>query len=133
MPIALWCVLFAGVLPILTAGLAKRGDTSFDNGKPRAWEAAQDGWRRRAIGAQKNAFEAFPFFAFCVLAAWTQGGPQEWIDRLAIVYVVLRLAYLWAYVADRPTLRSAVWSLAFFVAIAIFTSPLWPAASATAG
>ncbi|GLK68629.1 MAPEG family protein [Hansschlegelia plantiphila] len=125
MPISMWCVLFAGVLPILTSGLAKRGDRSFDNSKPREWAQTAEDWRKRAVAAQQNAFEAFPFFAAAVLVAWTQGGPQEWIDRLAIVFVVVRLAYLWAYVANRPTLRSTIWSIGFLVCVAIFTSSLW--------
>jgi uncharacterized MAPEG superfamily protein len=125
MPIAMWCVLLAGILPIATTGLAKWGAKDFDNSKPREWETSLEGWRKRAKAAASNAFEVFPFFAAAVLVAWTQGAPQEWVDRLAIVFVVARLAYVWAYVSDRPTVRSGVWALGFFVTIAIFLASLW--------
>lgn len=38
MPIAFWCVLVAGLLPVLTVSIAKMGGrTGFDNHDPRAW------------------------------------------------------------------------------------------------
>ncbi len=125
MPIAMWCVLIAGILPILTVGAAKWSDRSFDNARPRAWAAAAEGWRARLVAAQNNGFETFPLFAAAVLVAWTQGGPQLWIDRLAVAFVILRLAYVWAYATDRPSLRSALWAVGLLVTVAIFTASVW--------
>jgi uncharacterized MAPEG superfamily protein len=125
MPLAIWCVLAAGILPILTAGVAKRGDRTFDNSKPRDWEATLQGWRKRVYAAHRNGLESFPFFAAAVLSAWTQGASQNWVDGLAVAYVVSRLLYVWAYASDRPSLRSALFGIGFLIAIAIFIAPLW--------
>lgn len=125
MPLALWCVLAAGILPIVTVGLAKWGAPDFDNGDPRGWSGGLKGWRARAFAAHQNGFEVFPFFAAAVLAAATQGTATGTVGLLAAAFVVSRLAYVWAYVADRPTVRSAIWSVGFFLTVAIFTAPAW--------
>ena len=44
---------------------------------------------------------------------------QAWLDGLAILFVVLRMAYIALYVGDKPNVRSAVWALAFFANIGI--------------
>ncbi|WP_020180786.1 MAPEG family protein [Methylopila sp. M107] len=125
MTIALWCVLVGALLPIACAGLAKYGATDFDNGAPREWFEKQEGWRKRADAAQRNGWEAFPLFAVAVLVATTQGAGGAAVNALALAWVGLRLAYVWAYVADRPSLRSPIFALALLVAVAIFTAPLW--------
>ena len=125
MTTALWCVLIGALLPILAAGLVKYGARDFDNSRPREWLDRQEGWRRRADAAQRNGWEAFPLFAVAVLVATTQGAKTGAVDALAVGWVVLRLAFIWAYVADRPSLRSALFAAALFCAIAIFAAPLW--------
>lgn len=124
MAISLWCVLVAALLPVLTTGLAKVG-AAYDNARPRESSANLSGWRARAHAAHLNAFEAFPLFAAAVLIAVTQGAPQATVDTLAVGWVIARLAYLGCYLADQATLRSAVWTVAFFLAIAIMTAPAW--------
>lgn len=125
MTLALWCVLAGAILPILCAGVAKAGAKDFDNASPREWFSRQEGWRRRANAAQNNGFEAFPLFAAAVLVATTQGAPAATVNLLAIAWLVLRIGYSAAYVLDKPTLRSALFALALFAAIAIFTAPAW--------
>jgi uncharacterized MAPEG superfamily protein len=125
MTIALWCVLIGGLLPIACAGLAKYGADDFDNARPREWFDRQEGWRKRADAAQRNGWEAFPLFAVAVLVATTQGAGGLAVDALALGWVALRLAYVWAYVADRPSLRSPIFALALLSAVAIFTAPVW--------
>lgn len=124
MSISLWCVLVAGLLPILTTGLAKVG-APYDNARPRASCEGLSGWRARAYSAHLNAFEAFPFFAAAVLIAVTQGAPQATVDTLALGWIAVRLVYLACYIADLSTLRSAIWTLALALAIAIMTAPAW--------
>ena len=69
MTIALWCVLVAGILPYVATSIAKAGAERYDNRDPRAWLDRQEGFRRRADNAQRNSFEAFPFFAAAVIVA----------------------------------------------------------------
>jgi len=124
MPIALWCVLLAGILPVLTVGIAK-WRAGYDNGRPRAWSTRIDGYRARAFAAHQNGFEAFPFFAAAVLGAVVMKAPAATVDALAVVFILARLGYTACYIADWPTLRSAVWSIAWLATVAIFTAPAW--------
>jgi uncharacterized MAPEG superfamily protein len=52
------------------------------------------------------------------------GGPSRPADILAVVYVLLRVGHMAAYLAGRQPLRSAAFTVAQFVALAIFVSPL---------
>ena len=125
MNVAIACILIAGILPIVSTGIAKAGFKNYDNRDPRAWLARQSGFRARANSAQANAWEAFPFFAAGVLSALWLGAPQSRIDQLAIAFIVLRVAYLGLYLADRATLRSVVWMLGWGVCIALYLAKLW--------
>jgi uncharacterized MAPEG superfamily protein len=121
MTTALWCVLVAGLLPY-AATLAAKGGRRFDNREPRAWLAAQTGWRARANAAQLNGFEAFPLFAVAVLVAHAARAPQARVDLLALVFVAARIGYLVAYIADRDWLRSMLWFVGIASAVAIFVA-----------
>ena len=127
--IAYWCVLIAALLPIACAALAKYGMMStprreggFDNHNPRGWLAKQTDWRGRANAAQQNTFEALPFFFAAVIIAHTLQAAQTRLDILALLFIVLRIAYIMMYVADLAKARSAVWAVALLVNIFILVS-----------
>jgi uncharacterized MAPEG superfamily protein len=120
MTIALWCVLIAALLPYLGTIVAKASGERYNNRDPRAWLDKQSGLSRRADNAQKNGFEAFPFFAAAVIVAHLLHAPQPRIDTLAIVFVVARLAYFACYLADWQAVRSLVWLVGFGACVAIF-------------
>jgi uncharacterized MAPEG superfamily protein len=120
MTIALWCILVACFPPIVCSWLAKGGEKKFDNASPRAWLEQQTGWRLRADWAQRNHYEVFPAFAAAVLVAQFARAPQGWADVLAAAFVLLRVAYIAAYVAGFPSLRSALWSAAFACILGLF-------------
>ncbi|MEM5581574.1 MULTISPECIES: MAPEG family protein [unclassified Roseibium] len=124
MPIALWCVLLAAILPMLSAFPAKL-DKAYDNAKPRDPDFWRDGFRARAQGAQANGFEAFPFFAAAVFVALNQGADPGWVDRLAVLFILLRLIYVACYWADRASPRSIAWGASLLTTVALFTSPVW--------
>ena len=77
----------------------------------------------RALGAHQNGIEAFPFFAMAVLLAEFRQAPQHYIDELAVLFLIVRIAYVFTYLGNRPTLRSILWSLGFAINIAIFFLP----------
>jgi uncharacterized MAPEG superfamily protein len=124
MTLALWCVFVAAWLPVLTAGIAKYG-LPFDNHNPREFMGRSAGFRRRAYDAHLNGFEGFPFFAAAVIVAQMRNAPQSTVDVLAFVYVIARLGYTGAYIADRATLRSGIWTIGFLAVSAIFLAPIW--------
>ena len=124
--VAYWCVFVAAMLPLLCSVVAKRAgfgkrraDGGYDNHEPRAWLARQAGASARANAAQANSFEALPFFMGAVIIAHQLAAPQARVDILAFLFIVLRVIYIVMYVAGLPTVRSAVWSLAFLVNLAI--------------
>ncbi|HUG60972.1 MAG TPA: MAPEG family protein [Methylomirabilota bacterium] len=130
MPIALWCVLAAAILPALSGFPAKtRG--GFDNARPRDLDFWRDGFAARARGAMENGYEAFPLFAVAVLVGLWQGGSPGMVDGLAAGYIAARIGFVLAYWRDRPTLRSILWTIAFACAVAIFLTPIWAPAAAS--
>ncbi len=122
MTIAYWCVLVAALLPIGTVMFARSGSGG-NNHTP--WTGIDDlpAPRRRAYAAHRNSYENFPFFAAAVIIATTTGAPVYALNVLAAIYVALRLAFTWLYVNDVPAARSAVFSAALLVNIAIFVLP----------
>lgn len=120
MTIAFACVLIAGLLPYVAAGIAKYGFKEFDNNNPRQWLAQQTGFRARANAAQANTFESLPFFFVAVAIAAIAQAPQHRIDVLAVMYVLARIAFIACYVADWPTTRSIVWLIGVASVVAIF-------------
>jgi uncharacterized MAPEG superfamily protein len=125
MTIALWCVLLTALIPLLATGLAKALGGRYDNHDPRGHAQSYSGMAKRAHAAHQNGFEAFPLFAAAVIIAELKGGPRLTVDMLAMVHVVLRIAYSGAYIYDRPSLRSLLWVFALIATICIFISPLW--------
>ena len=124
MTIAEWCVFGTLLLYLLTIASVKWAAwRRFDNSRPRDPAFYADPIRARALGAHQNGIEAFPFFAAAVLLAEFRQGPQHLIDELAILFLIVRIAYVFTYLGDRPTLRSILWSLGFAINIAIFFMP----------
>ena len=119
MTTAYWCVLVAGILPYAWIILAKSAP-GMDNAAPRAFVDTLAGWRQRAVWAERNAFEALPLFIAAVVIAHLAGVPQARIDGLALAFVALRVAHGAFYIANRPSLRSLVWALAFACTVALF-------------
>ncbi|CAM3656224.1 MAPEG family protein [Polynucleobacter brandtiae] len=120
MTIAYVCVLFMGLLPIIAAGIAKKGFEGYDNGMPRQWLAKQTGYRARANAAQANLFESLPLFFAAVIIASMEQASQPMIDALALGFVAARIAYLICYLADWPTTRTIVWLVGLVCILAIF-------------
>ena len=126
MTIAEWMIFAAVLLYLLTVAPVKViGHPRFDNSNPRDAAFYAPGIRARALGAHINGIETFPFFAAAVLLAEFRAQPQYWIDLLAVGFVAIRLAFVAAYLGDRPTLRTLLWNLGFAVNTAIFLLPWW--------
>jgi uncharacterized MAPEG superfamily protein len=122
MSISLWCLLIAGWLPIVCAGISKWGASDFDNQHPREWLARQEGHRRRANAAQQNSWEAFLWFGVAVLVAMVTKADPGKIDDLAIIFIVCRILFIGFYLANLSTLRTLAWLAGFITCIVIFAS-----------
>jgi uncharacterized MAPEG superfamily protein len=58
-----------------------------------------------------------------VLLAEFRGGPQRLIDELAVLFLIVRIAYVFTYLGNRPTLRSILWTVGLAINIAVFFLP----------
>jgi uncharacterized MAPEG superfamily protein len=126
MTIAYWCVLIAALLPYLVTFPAK-ATKEYDNTDPRGWASRQTGFRHRALGAQSNGFEAFPFFAVAVITAQLQQVQAGLIDQLALLFIAARIAHAAAYYLNLATLRSICWLAGIGSVTALYLSPVWSA------
>jgi uncharacterized MAPEG superfamily protein len=125
MTIAEWCVFGAVMLYLLTIAPFKAINLRrFDNSKPRDPAFFEDPLRARALGAHINGIESFPFFAAAVLLAEFRAAPQNLINELAALFLIVRIAYVLTYLGDRPTLRSILWNIGFAINVAIFFLPV---------
>src|SRR5882724_10245257 len=100
------------------------GFRTFDNANPRDPAFYDNPLRARALGAHLNGIETFPFFAAAVLLAEFRESPQNLINELAVLFLIVRIAYVFTYLGDRPTLRSILWSIGFGINLAIFFMPV---------
>ena len=139
MTIAEWCIFGTVLLYLLTVAPVKAiGFRRFDNSKPRdpafydnpiAERARGNGvvierGVARALGAHLNGIETFPFFATAILLAEFRAGPQRLIDELAVLFLIVRIAYVLTYLGDRPTLRTILWNIGFAINLGIFFMPM---------
>ena len=125
MTVAEWCVFGTLMLYLLTIGSVKWiGFRRFDNSRPRDPAFYAEPLRARALGAHQNGIEAFPFFAAAVLLAEFRNAPQYLINELAVLFVIVRIAYVLTYVGNRPRLRSILWNIGFVINVGIFFLPL---------
>jgi uncharacterized MAPEG superfamily protein len=122
MSTALWCLLIAGLMPIICAGISKWGASDFDNASPREWLARQEGHRKRANAAQANSWEAFALFSTAVLVALHNNVDAQKLDNLAVFFIVSRVLFIAFYLMDRSTLRSLAWLAGLFTTLTIFGS-----------
>src|SRR3954467_4665473 len=126
MTVAEWCVFGTLMLYLLTIAAAKWTAVGrFDNARPRDPAFYQDPIRARALGAHQNGIEAFPFFAIAVLLAEFRLAPQHLVDELAVLFLIVRIAYVFTYLGNRPTLRTILWSIGFAINVSIFFSLPW--------
>ena len=125
MTVAELCIFGVVAIYLLTIAPVKwLGYRQYDNSKPRDPAFYEDALRARALGAHQNGIEAFPFFAAAVLLAEYRGAPQNLINELAALFVIVRVAYVLTYIGNRPRLRSILWSIGFVINVAIFFLPL---------
>jgi uncharacterized MAPEG superfamily protein len=128
MTIAEFCIFASVMLYLLTIVPVKwisAGQAGgYDNSRPRDPAFYSDGIRERALGAHQNGIEAFPFFAAAVLLAEFRTAPQNLINELSVLFLIVRTAYVLTYVGNRPSLRSILWGIGFLITVAIFFLPL---------
>jgi uncharacterized MAPEG superfamily protein len=116
-------LIYAPRVLVIRALLSLPG--GLDNRNPRDQQARLESWGKRAQGAHLNMLEAFPVFAAGMLASMFGRVDLNIIVGLGTAFVALRLIYIALYLADKATLRSAVWSLGLTVCGALLLAPVF--------
>lgn len=120
--VAIVAMVAACLLPYGFALWAKMagGFSKADNANTREFFAKATGMSARLNAAQINSFEGLPIFLASVLTAMSCFVPQNIINVLACLYVILRLIYGMAYAFNLPTFRSAIWGLSVLCCLQLF-------------
>lgn len=126
MTVAFWCVLGSMFLPYLCFGIARNrgrdadGRRLRDNRHPRDFPKRIEGVARRAWDAQLNSFESLPGFAAAVIISYLAHARQWQIDALAVGWLIVRIAYIAFYLADKASLRSAAQFVSLACVLGLF-------------
>lgn len=118
------CVFLAFLLiwapRLIVIATIKRSGVPLDNKHPRKQQAALEGFAARAHACHQNHMEGFPLFAAAVFVAHLAGGDPRRAAILACTYVVVRVAYTIAYLANTDYLRSAIWGIGLLSIVGLF-------------
>ena len=108
MTIALWCIFIAATLPYVPFSYVK----GLDPIQPRHHVGDLAERSLRAYGAHLNGLETFPWFAAAVIVSHMVGGPSRIADILAVLYILVRIGHMTAYIAASlcALLPSGSWS-----------------------
>ena len=121
MTFAYACIVVALIIPIVLAGMAKKGSViPVNNNDPRDHIRHLKARAKYAYGAEQNCYESFPPFAIAVVVAHLMGGVQLTIDILAGLYIVSRLMYVVFYLQGKGTLRSLTFMIGLIATISLF-------------
>lgn len=118
--IAIAAALLLVYVPRILASRELMKAGKYNNHAPREALATLEGFGKRAVAAHMNGLEAFPMFAIGVLAAAQRGANVDLVAYLSIGFVVARSLYIWAYLHDKASLRSGVWSLGMGAVTVLF-------------
>ncbi len=119
---AIWAMVVASLLPLSLAMLAKLfgGFNLADNAHPRDFLQRTTGLAARANAAQQNSYETLPVFLVAVLVAMLFFVPQAIINKLAWLYVIIRMGYGAAYLTNLAMFRSILWVLSIACCLMLF-------------
>lgn len=124
-----WSLVLAGAVVVLSlvplaAGRARASFSVADLAAPRAMFERLPTWGQRASWAHQNTFEAFTLHAPACLLCLVGGVNTPWAVLAAWIHPLLRVAYLGAYVANLPPLRSLCWIGALLATAVLYSEGL---------
>ena len=117
----IYLILIACLLPYIFTVIAKvaAGFKGKDNQNPREFLAKTTGLAARANAVQQNSFESLPLFITSILIAEYMVISQFVIMTFGIAYILLRIVYGIAYLANLSTLRSVIWFISMLCPITL--------------
>ena len=123
MTFAYFSILLFALFNLLCAAAAKKAANmhAAENHNPREILARATGKAARLNAAQQNGYEMLPLYAAAIIIAHATGeAAQGTINFWATLFLLSRVAYIWAYAQDKATARSIIWGIGFICVIALF-------------
>ena len=123
MTFAYFSILLFALFNLFCAAAAKKAANmhAAENHNPREILAQATGKAARLNAAQQNGYEMLPLYAAAIIIAHATGeAAQGTINFWATLFLLSRIAYIWAYAQDKATARSAIWGAGFVCVIALF-------------
>jgi len=118
------CLLIMCILPLACAwigGYYRHSQLgSVDNKEPRIQALQLTGAGARAIAAQANTWEALAVFSAALLAVFISGRDLAEVANLAVVFTLLRVVYIGAYLGNQDKLRSLLFLGGFGICMSLF-------------
>ncbi len=124
MKVAIICLNILILLPIsltwITAYFRKSQLGIIDNNNPRAQYAQLKGVGERLVAAQANTWESIIFFMASILAVYVAGVDLKYIAIPCITFVICRVLFIAAYVANQGVLRSVIFVVGVICCLYMF-------------
>ena len=117
------CLFISLILPFLAKvplALAMHRQGGYDNRLPRLQQQRLDAFGARANAAHYNAFEAITYFAPAALVVIATGNVNETAELNGVIFVIARVLYHLAYLADWHLFRSTVWVVGVAASFTLF-------------
>ena len=123
MTFAYFSILLFAFFNLFCAAAAKKAANmhAAENHNPREILARATGKAARLNAAQQNGYEMLPLYAATIITAHATGeAAQGTINFWATLFLLSRVAYIWAYAQDKAAARSVIWSVGLVCVIALF-------------
>ena len=123
MTFAYCSILLFALFNLFCAAAAKKAANmhAAENHNPREILARATGKAARLNAAQQNGYEMLPLYAAAIIIAHATGeAAQGTINFWATLFLLSRVAYIWAYAQVTATARSAIWGVGMICVIALF-------------
>jgi uncharacterized MAPEG superfamily protein len=115
-------VLFPYLIKLPLGYAMSKSKGGYDNHYPREQQAKLQGFGARALAAHQNSFESLIVFSTAVLTAIATNHVTQYVEYLAVAYIILRLIYTILYLANLANLRSTIWFLSLLACLSILWS-----------
>lgn len=128
MTIPLLCLFIAMIMPLVPSGVSnmqrRKQFGAMDNHNPRLQAAQLTGLGARAVAAQQNCWEALMMFTASLAAACFKAGSLQALPFVAtiaaLLFIVARCSFIFCYLTDRASMRSASFGIGFASCIWLF-------------
>ncbi len=126
--ITIFCLMFIGFMPYMASTVGGyyrvRQKGNYDIVNPRRQASQLEGAGERAQHLQLNCWEALILFAVALFSTVLAEVPIQYVSTLSVVFVVIRLIYFFAYMANWAKLRVGAFVFGLMCCLGLFSLAL---------